>query len=91
MRLSDSVRTFLLDHLSNFSRLSSFLAHTLLLAVGCPLVSVHPKTMFLDVILRSKATKNLIFSAAAEILRSAQNDIRGFPDEHLLMPCDPLS
>jgi hypothetical protein len=40
MRLSDSVRTFLLGHLSNFSRLSSFLAflaHTLLLAVGCML------------------------------------------------------
>ena len=72
MRLSDSVRMFLLGHLSNFSRLSSslaFLAHTLLLAACCPLASVHPETMFLDVILRSKATKNLIVSAAAEILR----------------------
>ena len=40
------------------------------------IASVYPETMFLDVILRSKATKNLIVSMAAEILRSAQNDIR---------------
>jgi hypothetical protein len=46
------------------------------------LVSVHPETMFLDVILRSKATKNPIVGVAAEILRSAQNDIREFPDRH---------
>ena len=32
-------------------------------------MSVHPETMFLDVILRSKATKNLIVSVDAEILR----------------------
>jgi hypothetical protein len=36
-------------------------------------VSLHPETMFLDVILRSPAnsgtTKNLMVSAAAEILR----------------------
>ena len=38
--------------------------------------------MFLDVVLRSKATKNLIVRVAAEILRSAQNDIREFPDGH---------
>ena len=38
--------------------------------------------MFLYVILRSKATKNLIVSVAADILRSAQNDIREFPDGH---------
>jgi len=77
MRLSDSVRMFLLGHLSNFSRLSSSLAFLAnspatscrLPAACCPLASVHPETMFLDVILRSKATKNLIVSAAAEILR----------------------
>jgi hypothetical protein len=34
----------------------------------------------MDVILRSKATKNLIVSRAAEILRFAQNDIGEFPD-----------
>jgi hypothetical protein len=33
--------------------------------------SVHPETVFLDVILRSKATKNLIVSGSAEILRGA--------------------
>jgi len=44
------------------------------------LTSIHPETIFLHVILRSKATKNLIVSVAAEILRSAQNDIREFPD-----------
>ena len=42
--------------------------------------------MFLDVILRSPAsggtTKNPIVGLAAEILRSAQNDIREFPDRH---------
>ena len=38
--------------------------------------------MFLDVILRSKATKNLIVIVVAEILRSAQNDIGEFPDGH---------
>ena len=36
----------------------------------------------MDVILRSKATKNLIVGLAGEILRSAQNDIREFSDEH---------
>ena len=49
---------------------------------GSCVISVHPKTMFLDVILRSNATKNLMVSAAAEILRSAQNDTREFPDGH---------
>ena len=52
------------------------------------LFSLHPETMFLDVILRSPAksgtTKNLMVSATAEILRSAQNDIREFPDGHFL-------
>ena len=42
--------------------------------------------MFLDVILRSPAnygtTKNLIVVVAAEILRSAQNDIGEFQDGH---------
>jgi len=33
------------------------------------LASFHPETVFLDVILRSKATKNLIVSGSAEILR----------------------
>ena len=42
--------------------------------------SVHPETMFMDFILRSKATKNLTVSKAAEILRSAQNEIGEFPD-----------
>ncbi|MGD9336081.1 MAG: hypothetical protein PVF76_02060, partial [Syntrophobacterales bacterium] len=50
-----------------------------------PLVGGQPETMSLDVILRRKATKNLIVSVAAEILRSAQNDIREFPDEHWLV------
>jgi hypothetical protein len=40
------------------------------------LVSVHPETVFLDVILRSNATKNLIVSGSAEILRFAQNDMK---------------
>jgi|GEM_PF-887452 hypothetical protein len=40
------------------------------------LVSVHTETVFLDVILRSKATKNLIVSGSAEILRFAQNDMK---------------
>ena len=52
------------------------------------LPSVHPETMSLDVILRSPAnggtTKNLIVILAAEILRSAQNDIGEFPDGHYL-------
>jgi hypothetical protein len=38
--------------------------------------------MFLLVILRSNATKNLMVSAAAGILRSAQNDTRKFPNGH---------
>jgi hypothetical protein len=36
----------------------------------------------MGVILRSKATKNLIVTGAAEILRFAQNDMEEFPDEH---------
>jgi hypothetical protein len=32
-------------------------------------VSFHPETLFLDVILRSKATKNLMVKQFAEILR----------------------
>ena len=40
------------------------------------LVSVHPKTVFFGVILRSKATKNLIVVESAEILRFAQNDMK---------------
>ena len=43
---------------------------------------VHPETTFMGVILRSKATKNLIVTGAAEILRFAQNDMEEFPDEH---------
>ena len=35
------------------------------------LASFHPETVFLDVILRSKATKNLIVIGSAEILRGA--------------------
>jgi len=46
------------------------------------LVGVYLEAMVLDVILRSKATKNLIVVVDAEILRSAQNDIRDFPDGH---------
>jgi hypothetical protein len=38
--------------------------------------------MFVQVILRSKATKNLMVSMAAEILRFAQNDIEELPDGH---------
>ena len=44
------------------------------------LISVHPETLFLDVILRSKATKNLIVKWSAEILRFAQNDMKWFPE-----------
>ena len=36
------------------------------------------KPCLLDVILRSKAKKNPLVSVAAEILRSAQNDIGSF-------------
>ena len=39
------------------------------------LTGVHPETVFLDVVLRSKATKNLIVTGSAEILRFAENDI----------------
>ena len=42
--------------------------------------SAHPETAFMAVILRSKATKNLIIIGSAEILRFAQNDIEEFPD-----------
>jgi hypothetical protein len=42
--------------------------------------SAHPETAFLGVILRSKATKNLIVTGSAEILRFAQNDMAAFPD-----------
>jgi hypothetical protein len=38
-------------------------------------VSVKPETMFLDVILRSKATKNLIVSVAAEIPRGVYPEL----------------
>ena len=40
------------------------------------LINVHPETLFLGVILRSKATKNLIVNWSAEILRFAQNDMK---------------
>ena len=53
--------------------------------VGCrfaDLISVHPETAFMGVILRSKATKNLVVAGSAEILRFAQNDMEGFPDGH---------
>ena len=33
------------------------------------LASIHPETTFMGVILRSKATKNLIVTGSAEILR----------------------
>jgi hypothetical protein len=46
------------------------------------LARVHLETAFMGVILRSKATKNLIVTGAAEILRFAQNDMEEFPDEH---------
>jgi hypothetical protein len=36
----------------------------------------------MGVILRSKATKNLIVTGSAEILRFAQNDKVDFPDGH---------
>ncbi|MDH3556072.1 MAG: hypothetical protein OES18_09510 [Deltaproteobacteria bacterium] len=42
--------------------------------------SAHPETAFMGVILRSKATKNLIAAGSAEILRFAQNDMEVFPD-----------
>jgi hypothetical protein len=41
-------------------------------------ISVHLETAHMGVILRSKATKNLIVAGSAEILRFAQNDMRGF-------------
>jgi hypothetical protein len=44
------------------------------------LVSALPETAFMGVILRSKATKNLIVTGSAEILRFAQNDMEEFPD-----------
>jgi len=44
------------------------------------LVSAHPKTAFMGVILRSKATKNLIVTGSAEILCFAQNDMEEFLD-----------
>jgi hypothetical protein len=44
------------------------------------LASIHPETTFMGVILRSKATKNLIVTGSAEILRFAQNDMEEFPD-----------
>jgi hypothetical protein len=34
----------------------------------------------MGVILRSKATKNLIVTGSAEILRFSQNDMEEFPD-----------
>ncbi len=40
------------------------------------MASVHPETAFLHVILRSKATKNLVVTQCAEILRFAQNDVK---------------
>ena len=39
------------------------------------IASVYPETMFLDVILRSKATKNLLVSVAAEILRGVYPEL----------------
>jgi hypothetical protein len=36
----------------------------------------------MGVILRSKATKNLIVTGSAEILRFAQNDMEEFMDGH---------
>ena len=36
----------------------------------------------MDVILRSKATKNLLVTGPAEILRFAQNDMEEFPGGH---------
>ena len=44
------------------------------------LARFHPETTFMGVILRSKATKNLIVTGSAEILRFAQNDMEEFPD-----------
>ena len=50
------------------------------------LVSSHPETAFMGVILRSPAdggaTKNLLVNGSAEILRFAQNDMEEFPDQH---------
>ena len=43
-------------------------------------ISAHLETTFMGVILRSKATKNLIVAGSAEILRFAQNDMEAFPD-----------
>jgi hypothetical protein len=39
------------------------------------IINVHPETMFLEVILRSKATKNLIFSGAGEILHGVYPEL----------------
>ena len=39
----------------------------------------------MGVILRSKATKNLIVNGSAEILRFAKDDMDGFPDGNYLM------
>jgi len=39
----------------------------------------------MGVILRSKATKNLIVTGSAEILRFAQNDMEEFLDGHYLV------
>jgi hypothetical protein len=46
---------------------------------GYSIIGAHPETIFLAVILRSKATKNLIVSMDVGILRSAQNDSGEFP------------
>jgi hypothetical protein len=46
------------------------------------ITSAHPETAFMVVTLRSKATKNLIVTGSAEILRFAQNDMEEFPDEN---------
>ena len=46
------------------------------------IVSCHPETAIMGVILRSKATKNLIVTGSAKILRFAQNDMQAFPDEN---------
>jgi hypothetical protein len=43
-------------------------------------ISVHPETVYMSVILRSKAAKNLIVAGSSEILRFAQNDREDFPD-----------
>ena len=41
-------------------------------------MSILPETVFPLVILRSKATKNLLVNGSAEILRFAQNDMEEF-------------